>query len=360
MKHRIFKACMTDDFNIDITFYTGEVKRFDFKRFAAYERQFEVILEDGNTAGNIYVGKDNLNISWNIHGTDYVIKSDALWDDGVLIERVNVDDVKMRLARHLLLLRDSVGITQKELAALSSVHQADISNIERGLANPSIETVEKLVRVMNRHLDFDLKTQEEMDDELIVPGNLAMYLASWKRQGDYTVRDIMELPEGVHAELIDGVIYDMASPSTEHQRVAGNLYFQFRKYIESRKGNCEVFIAGIGVVMEDNDKYFFEPDMTVSCNPDNIGNHIITAPDLVLEITSPSNASRDYSLKASAYRKMGVREYWLIDLQREYLIIHDYISNIEEIHRFDETVGVKIYDGDLKIDLREMIPVLTM
>lgn len=354
MKHRIYKVFLTNDYELDVTFYTGEVKRFDIRRLASYERRFEELLRHDDEIKKMSIGKDDLDVSWNIQGVDYTIKSDSIWDDGVLMERVNVDDVKMRLARHLIILRDSLGITQKELALISGVHQADISNIERGLANPSIETVGKLVRAMDRHLDFDFKTKSELDDELIVPGNLAMYLASWKRQGDYCVQDIMDLPEGIHAELIDGVIYDMASPTTEHQRVAGNMYYRFRQYIEENKGNCEVFIAGMGVVMEESDKYLFEPDMTIVCNPDNIGQRLITTPDFVLEITSPSNASRDYRLKASVYRKMGVREYWLIDLQRECLIIYDYINDMEELHRFTETVGVKIYDNRLKINLAEL------
>ncbi len=81
----------------------------------------------------------------------------------------------------------------------------------------------------------------------------------------HTVADIENLPEGQRAELINGVMYDMAPPTTTHQRIAGRLYNAIFNYIQSNNGNCEPFISPFGVYLYDNDKTYVEPDVVVSC-----------------------------------------------------------------------------------------------
>lgn len=55
----------------------------------------------------------------------------------------------------------------------------------------------------------------------------------------YTIQDIYALPDGQRAELIDGVIYMMAPPSTKHQEISENLYNKIRSYIDGKKGTCQ-------------------------------------------------------------------------------------------------------------------------
>ena len=59
----------------------------------------------------------------------------------------------------------------------------------------------------------------------------------------YTIQDIYALPDGQRAELIDGVFYMMAPPSTKHQEISGNLYYKIRNYIDSKKGKCKIYTA---------------------------------------------------------------------------------------------------------------------
>lgn len=68
-----------------------------------------------------------------------------------------------------------------------------------------------------------------------------------KRQGEYTVEDYYALPDEQRAELIDGVLYDMASPETLHQMVGGYIYARFLEFISKNKGNCIPLIAPLDV-----------------------------------------------------------------------------------------------------------------
>lgn len=76
------------------------------------------------------------------------------------------------------------------------------------------------------------------------------------QQRDYTIDDIYNLPEGQRAELINGQIYDMAPPSTTHQRICGRLHQAIANYIDSNDGNCEVFSAPFAVFLNEDNKTF--------------------------------------------------------------------------------------------------------
>ncbi len=69
----------------------------------------------------------------------------------------------------------------------------------------------------------------------------------------YTVADIEALPEGELAELIDGKMYMMGTPTTTHQRIIGFLHLKFGNYINGRKGKCEVFLSPYGVYLNETD-----------------------------------------------------------------------------------------------------------
>ena len=82
----------------------------------------------------------------------------------------------------------------------------------------------------------------------------------------YTTEDIYNLPEGTRAELIDGQIYYMAPPSRKHQSIAGKLFTAISQYIESNGGTCEPYIAPFAVFLDENNKNYVEPDISVICD----------------------------------------------------------------------------------------------
>lgn len=135
----------------------------------------------------------------------------------------------------------------------------------------------------------------------------------------YTLADALTWNEQERVELIYGEPVMMSPPARIHQKVSGELFGQFRDYLKGKK--CEVYHAPFAVRLfelsgdspEDVDT-MVEPDITVICDPsklDDIG--CKGAPDLVVEILSPSTQRHDKLTKFNLYQRAGVREYWIVD-----------------------------------------------
>ena len=134
------------------------------------------------------------------------------------------------------------------------------------------------------------------------------------KSDSYTTEYIYALPEGQRAELIDGVIYDMAPPSRIHQELSGELFAMIREYIKTNNGSCKIYPAPFAVFLNEDDKNYVEPDISVICDPNKLDDKgCIGAPDWIIEIVSPSTKRMDYMIKLFKYRTSGVREYWIVD-----------------------------------------------
>lgn len=162
----------------------------------------------------------------------------------------------------------------------------------------------------------------------------------------YTVEDILSLPDGERAELIDGQIYYMASPGTEHQRLLGYLNYQIYRYIEENDGECEVFAAPFAVFLNSDNRNYVEPDIAVICDQDKLSEQGCDgAPDWVIEIVSPSSRSMDYYKKLFKYRTAGVREYWVVDPERKVTTVYQFEDDSMTEYAFGEEITVGIYKG---------------
>ena len=138
-----------------------------------------------------------------------------------------------------------------------------------------------------------------------------------------TYEDLLLLPDdGRRHELIDGNHFVTPSPSTRHQRILTRLLVLLDSYLnEADMG--QVFPAPCDVVLSEFD--VVEPDLIVvlKSNRDIVTEaNIQGAPDLVIEILSPSTAGRDRGLKRKLYEKYGVQEYWIVDPAEETIEIH--------------------------------------
>lgn len=174
-----------------------------------------------------------------------------------------------------------------------------------------------------------------------------------KGKWQYTVDDIWELPEDVHVELIDGELFIWRNaPAAIHQDILMGLSFQVELYIQRKKGKCRVFPAPFGVQIK-KDKYnFVLPDITLICDEDKVEEFgCYGAPDLVIEIVSPSNRKMDYVRKLALYKEAGVREYWIVDSKHKQVTVYDFEHDKEPVlHPFSERIKVGIYD-DLYLDV---------
>lgn len=176
-----------------------------------------------------------------------------------------------------------------------------------------------------------------------------------KRDGKgYTIADIEALPDGERAELIDGEMFMMATPMTVHQRILVKLVFEIETYIRKNKGNCELLPAPFGVFIKKDERNYVEPDISVICHGDKLdekGCH--GAPDWVIEIVSPSSRKMDYVRKTALYQETGVREYWIVDPDRETVTIYEADRwDIPSCHSFSERIQTGIYK-DLYLDFTE-------
>ena len=139
-----------------------------------------------------------------------------------------------------------------------------------------------------------------------------------KKDERYTVADYLAWPEDTpRCELIDGVVYDMAAPSVEHQELVGGLYFALETYRResSTQGggfSCMVLLSPVDVILSEFS--VVQPDLVVLCSPAKVRNgRIHGAPDLVVEVLSPSSAAKDRKHKRRLYELAGVPQYLLID-----------------------------------------------
>ena len=144
----------------------------------------------------------------------------------------------------------------------------------------------------------------------------------------------------------------MAPPSRAHQRISGLLHTAINNYIRSSNGKCEAYAAPFAVFL-DRDANYVEPDTSVICDSDKLDTRGCNgAPDWIIEIVSPSNASYDYITKLYKYKAAGVREYWIVNPQSKtvYAYYFEYEENFKtSSYTFQDKIKVNIYD-DLIID----------
>ena len=172
----------------------------------------------------------------------------------------------------------------------------------------------------------------------------------------YTVEDIYALPAGQRAELIDGQIYNMAPPSYLHQRLVMELSATIRDYIKSHKGSCEVLPAPFAVFLNQDDRNYIEPDISVICDPDKLNDKGCNgAPDFIIEIVSPSSQRMDYLTKLFKYRTAGVCEYWIVNPMTQTIQTY-FFGDPEDFHQysFNDEITVGIYD-DLNICISDLL-----
>lgn len=170
-----------------------------------------------------------------------------------------------------------------------------------------------------------------------------------------TIEDYYALPEGTSAELIHGIIYDMSpAPMTVHQRLSMRLSNLIYNHINFKGGKCEVFTAPFDVKLSEDT--VVQPDISVICDKSKITERGCDgAPDLVIEIVS-NNAAHDYIRKLNIYHEYGVREYWIVDPKRETVSVYIFDEDFAVMqYSFSDSVPVGIYDGELTINVSELL-----
>jgi Uma2 family endonuclease len=173
---------------------------------------------------------------------------------------------------------------------------------------------------------------------------------------DYLSWDIEEM-----VEIIRGKVYKWtAAPSSKHQLVIGELIYVFKKFLKHK--NCKIFPAPFDVRLPKkslrNEDIFtvVQPDICVICDKSKLDEAgCIGAPDLIVEVLSPSNNKKDLKIKYELYQEHGVREYWILQPLDQTLIIYTlkegkYVPS--RLFGAGDTVGSTVLEG-FKLDLEE-------
>lgn len=226
------------------------------------------------------------------------------------------------------------------------------------LSGVPLSTVQKILSGQTTTPRYD--TLQALESVFAPKKSIVMEVASSygvDKEGPYTIDDYRSLPDEQRVELIDGVFYDMSSPTTLHQTIAGEIYRQIANYILENHGSCKPFISPVDVQLDCDEKTMVQPDVIIVCKEEIIEKWgIYGAPDFVVEVLSPSTKRKDCLKKLTKYAEAGVREYWMVDPDKRKIIAYFFEGDLYPvIFDFDQKVPVRIYDGKLEITFEYII-----
>ncbi len=161
MTNKIISAVGKDDFSLEVEFMNGDVKKYDMDYMLTQYPQFQTLKDNKKLFEAVRVDVGGYGVSWN---DELDLDAQTIWEEGILIEvpKKVQPDINRLLAYRLALAREATGMTQKELAEKTGIYQADISKIERGLANPSVSTLNRLAEGLNMNLIIDFESKEDL------------------------------------------------------------------------------------------------------------------------------------------------------------------------------------------------------
>ena len=255
-----------------------------------------------------------------------------------------------------------LGYTNQMIAERSGIPLSTVQKVFAGAtSSPRRDTIEALERVLEKgktSVYGDPITTDHMVSETSAAYNAHAEDRNASDAEDrlYTLEDYLSLPDDQRVELIDGVFYDMAAPTTIHQSIAGFLHKEFLDFVMANKGPCFPFISPVDVQLDCDDKTVVQPDVLVVCDRTKYKNgRVFGAPDLVIEVLSPSTRRKDMQLKMYKYAGAGVREYWMVDPEKKLVVQYDLEHlGIPAVYNFQSLIPVLIWDSACRIDLGEM------
>ncbi|NLI75768.1 MAG: Uma2 family endonuclease [Candidatus Riflebacteria bacterium] len=184
-------------------------------------------------------------------------------------------------------------------------------------------------------------------------------------QRKFTYADYLTWPEDERWELIDGEPFDMTpAPSVDHQFIVGRLHRFFDEFLEGK--TCHAYVAPFDVRVPKGDEAdgeidtVVQPDVVVICDEDHLDQRGLRgAPDLAVEVLSPSTASKDQIRKRRLYERSGVKEFWVVHPTDRMVMISRRttrgVFGKTEYFEADAKIKVGLFPG-LVIDLNRVFP----
>lgn len=175
-------------------------------------------------------------------------------------------------------------------------------------------------------------------------------------QAHYTVEDYMQWPDEMRCELIGGEVWDMSpAPTVDHQELVGNLHVEIALFLREQeksggggKPPCRILESPVDVVLAFNT--VVQPDLIVVCDPAKLANrkNVQGAPDLVVEVLSPSTAAKDKREKKALYERSGVPQYLIVDPVSHYAelyVLHAGSYGVPQILDAEDKLSLAVTPG---------------
>jgi Uma2 family endonuclease len=176
-----------------------------------------------------------------------------------------------------------------------------------------------------------------------------------------TFEEFLRIDEKTEEQLeyIDGVIYNQASPSTDHQRIVSRLHLALGNYFYGK--TCEAMVSPYDIILKnEKEKHKIQPDISIICDEKGFTkNNYVGSPTLVIEVLSPSTSSRDLITKMNLYMRFGIKEYWIVSPKNKEIQIYNFedcqLKQELTTYRNNEILFSNIFEN-LKIDLSKIFP----
>lgn len=178
----------------------------------------------------------------------------------------------------------------------------------------------------------------------------------------YTYADYLTWTGEERWEILDGVAYMQSAPTWQHQAISSELMLQFGEYLRNKP--CRIFSSPFDLrIPESNEEdeettFVCQPDLLVVCDNDGLkGTGYYGTPTLIIEISSPSTAKNDKLLKFNKYEKAGVKEYWIIEPEGNFVSVFTLQDNKRygrpDVYSDEDKISVNTLP-DLIIDLNQV------
>ncbi len=187
--------------------------------------------------------------------------------------------------------------------------------------------------------------------------------AEYRTNSDWvSYEEFLELVENSEQrfELIDGVIYNLASPSYKHQYAVHELQGTFYNWFKGKLCTPLTSPFDVTFLKEENNTCVVQPDILVICDKENIDQNgkYKGTPSLVVEVLSPSTRSKDMLKKLDLYKQCGVKEYWIVDPINDSILLYSLADNEITDSKFykkmdNHSVQSTLFEG-LEVALQEI------